>query len=102
MSINKKELHKILEDYHNKKNNMTETEALAKVLQIFKNYDDLIPLLMGVLTKQERVMLLNRLLIIKQLKAGVSHHMVSKKLKVGIATVTRGSRVLHKGKFDFM
>lgn len=53
----------------------------------------------GILTPKELLEIPNRLEIIKMLKKGISQHEVADKLKVGVATVTRGSRELQQGRF---
>lgn len=55
--------------------------------------------LLGIFTPQELQEIPNRLQIIKMLKKGISQHQIAKELKVGIATVTRGSKELQKGRF---
>jgi len=54
----------------------------------------------GILTPQELIEIPHRLAIIKMLKKGISQHEVAEKLGVGIATVTRGSKELQKGRFQ--
>ena len=56
----------------------------------------------GILTPQELDHLEKRLEIVKQLKQGVSHRVIAESLNVGIATVTRGSRELGKGRFKYV
>ena len=55
--------------------------------------------LKGILTPKELLELPNRLKIIKMLKKGISHHDVAGKLRVGVATVTRGSKEIQNGRF---
>lgn len=54
----------------------------------------------GILTPKELKEIPNRLQIVKLLKSGKSHQVISRKLGVGVATVTRGSKELNKGYFD--
>ncbi|OGH48292.1 MAG: hypothetical protein A3A51_00655 [Candidatus Levybacteria bacterium RIFCSPLOWO2_01_FULL_39_10] len=56
----------------------------------------------GILTPKELQELPHRLGIVKMLKRGISQHDVAGKLGVGIATVSRGSRELQKGKFKYV
>jgi TrpR family transcriptional regulator, trp operon repressor len=56
--------------------------------------------LYGLLTKQELEDLPNRLQIIKMLKKGMPQREIAKKLGVGIATVTRGSKEIDRGTFE--
>ena len=37
--------------------------------------------------------------IVKMLKAGVPQHQIAKELNIGVATVTRGSKEIQKGRF---
>ncbi len=61
---------------------------------------DLGRMLEGLLTPAELHAITQRLQITRLLKSGVSQREVAKRLGVGIATVTRGSRALQAGKFD--
>jgi TrpR family trp operon transcriptional repressor len=54
----------------------------------------------GIFTPQELIEISHRLQIVKQLKHGRPQREIAEKLGVGIATVTRGSREMQKGKFD--
>ncbi len=58
--------------------------------------------LRGILTPQELVQIEKRLQIVKMLKLRVSQREIAEKLEVGIATVTRGSRELGKGRFKYV
>lgn len=58
--------------------------------------------LLGILTPQEREQLPKRLEIIKRLKKGQSQWQIAADLKVGVATVTRGSKELQKGRFEYV
>lgn len=53
----------------------------------------------GILTEGELDEVAMRLQIVKLLKAGVPQKEIAEKLGVGIATVTRGSKELQKGRF---
>jgi TrpR family transcriptional regulator, trp operon repressor len=70
-------------------------ETLLKV----KSREGALDLLKGLLTSQELDEVARRLQIVKMLKAGVSQREIVDKLKVGIATVTRGSKEIKKGRF---
>ncbi|MBI2032190.1 MAG: transcriptional regulator [Candidatus Levybacteria bacterium] len=56
----------------------------------------------GILTPKELIELPNRLAIVRMLKRGISQHDVAGKLRVGVATVGRGSRELQKGRFQYV
>lgn len=51
-----------------------------------------------ILTPDERISVGERLQIFKMLAAGIPHREISKKLKVSIAKVTRGSHALRSSK----
>ena len=55
--------------------------------------------LLGILTPKELEEIPTRLQIVKMLKNGVRHHEIAERLGIGVATVTRGSRELQKGRF---
>lgn len=55
--------------------------------------------LLGIFTPKELEEIPTRLSIVKMLKKGVSQHKIAQELKVGIATVTRGSKEIQKGRF---
>lgn len=58
--------------------------------------------MLGILTPQEQEQLPKRLEIIKRLKKGQSQWQIAADLKVGVATVTRGSKELQKGRFEYV
>ncbi len=53
----------------------------------------------AILTPRELKEIPKRLQIVKMLKRGVTQKVISKKLGVGVATVTRGSLEIKKGSF---
>lgn len=76
-----------------------ELEDLIKTLLKIKTEKEMLDFLQGILTPKELLELPNRLMIVKMLKKGISQHEIAEKLHVGIATVTRGSKELQKGRF---
>ena len=72
---------------------------LIKILLGIKNPTEMSDFLSGLLTIRELSEIPVRLEIVRLLKKGVSQHVIAKKLGVGIATVTRGSKELSKGRF---
>jgi TrpR family trp operon transcriptional repressor len=76
-----------------------ELNQLIEAIMSIKTKEEMFDFLEGVLTPKELLEIPNRLEIIKMLKKGISHHEVAGKLGVGVATVTRGSRELQKGRF---
>lgn len=73
---------------------------LVAILIATKDKDEMHDFLKGILTPQELVEIPQRLTIVKMLKAGIPQHEIAKKLGVGVATVTRGSKELQKGRFQ--
>jgi TrpR family trp operon transcriptional repressor len=74
--------------------------ALIDYLLQAGSSDRLRSVLEGLLTPAELHAISQRLQITRLLKAGLSQREVAKRLGVGIATVTRGSRALQAGKLD--
>lgn len=74
-------------------------EQLVKAMLVYKKPIDLKQFLTAILTPKELVEISTRLEIVKLLKKGVPQREIAKKLGVGVATVTRGSRELNKGNF---
>jgi len=74
-------------------------DELASTILSLKTKKEIVRFLEGILTPQELVEIPTRLQIVKMLKNGVSQHAIAKKLGVGIATVTRGSKEIARGKF---
>jgi len=74
-------------------------EELVNLFLKAKSKEEMRDLLRGILTPKELAEFSNRLQIIKMLKRGISHHDVAGKLGVGVATVTRGSHEIQKGRF---
>mgnify|MGYP001585640120 CR=1 FL=1 len=79
-------------------NNKQLNEFMETLLRI-KSKEEMQDFLQGIMTPKELLEFPHRLAIIKMLKKGISHHDIAGKLGVGIATVTRGSRELQKGRF---
>jgi len=73
-------------------------ELIKTVLSI-KTSKELEDFFEGLFTPQELLEIPVRLQIIKLLKKGVPQHTIAKKLGVGVATVTRGSREIKMGRF---
>ena len=60
---------------------------------------EMLDFLIGILTPKELEELTTRLQIVKLLKKGLPHQEIARRLEVGVATVTRGSRELRMGRF---
>lgn len=72
---------------------------LIEAFRVAKSQDDLMNLFVGLLTPKELDEISRRLQIAKMLKKGKTQRYVAKKLNVGIATVTRGSKEISNGRF---
>lgn len=79
--------------------NNKDLNELIRVLLDIKSKEEMADFLQGILTPKELFEIPNRLAIVKMLKKGVSQHEIAEKLQVGIATVTRGSKEIQKGRF---
>ncbi len=65
-----------------------------------KTRAEMLDFLKGILTPTELDELTTRLQIVKLLKKGLPHQEIARRLEVGVATVTRGSRELRLGRFS--
>jgi TrpR family trp operon transcriptional repressor len=74
-------------------------KKLANILLSFRSQKELENFLIGLLTPQEIEQFDKRLDIIEYLKNDLPQRQIAEKMKVGIATVTRGSKMLKKGHF---
>jgi len=84
----------------NKRGNKSkDLEEFINVLLKIKSREEMEDFLKGILTAKELLEIPNRLKIVKMLKKGIAHHEIAGSLKVGVMTVTRGSKVLQEGKF---
>jgi len=55
--------------------------------------------LMGLFTEQELEEIPTRIQIVKMIKKGLPQQKIAEKLGIGVATVTRGSKEIQKGRF---
>lgn len=78
-----------------------QVKRISSIISTLNTTKDLDDFLMGILTPGEIEELNNRLDVIKMLTEGRSQREIAKKLNVGIATVTRGSKELQKGRFSY-
>lgn len=78
-----------------------EKNLIEIIISIGKDSVLLKAFLEDILTPAEYIEIKKRWEIVKMLNAGVNQHQIAKKLHVGIATVTRGSRVLVNPKGGF-
>lgn len=75
---------------------------LLSVLCSISTIEEMDDFLHGILTPQELQEIPTRLQIVKMLKQGVAQHEIAQKLAIGVATVTRGSKEIAKGRFKSM
>lgn len=74
-------------------------KELIDLLLAIKTKEDMRDFLLGILTPKELEEIPTRLSIVKMLKKGISQHEIAQKLGIGVATVTRGSKEIQKGRF---
>jgi len=74
-------------------------KELIDLLLAIKTKEDMKDFLLGILTPKELEEISMRLKIVKMLKKGISQHEIAEKLGIGVATVTRGSKEIQKGRF---
>jgi len=75
---------------------------VGELVQAFlenKSKAEMLDFLKGILTPREFDEVVTRLQIVKLLKKGLPHQKIARRLGVGVATVTRGSRELRIGRF---
>lgn len=87
------------------KTSQVENKELLELIDLlvkFKTREEMYDFLYGILTPKELLEVPKRLAIVKMLKKGVQHQEIAEKLHVGVATVTRGSRELQKGRFTYV
>lgn len=75
---------------------------LVELFSKVESNEEVEDLLQGLLTPQELEQLVLRLQIVKKLKNKEPQRQIAEDLGVGIATVTRGSRELRKGRFGMI
>jgi len=74
--------------------------SLVEAFLSLRTKKDMRGFLDGVLTPKEREEIPVRLQIVRLLKKGIPQHQIASKLRVGVATVTRGSKEIAKGNFE--
>jgi len=73
---------------------------LIDTLLSLKDKKEIYEFLLGIFTPQELEEIPTRLQIVKRLKQGLTQHQIAEELSVGVATVTRGSKEIQKGRFQ--
>ena len=79
--------------------NSDKIKSLADVLLKIHTMSEMNEFLKGLFTEGELEEIAKRIQIIKKLKNGIPQHRIAKELGVGVATVTRGSKEIQKGRF---
>ena len=82
--------------------NIVHLNQLISALLSIENKEEMKDFLRGILTEGELEEITQRLQIVKMLKQGVPQHEIASRLGVGVATVTRGSKELQKGRFRYI
>ncbi|NOY14761.1 MAG: transcriptional regulator [bacterium] len=77
-------------------------DEFIKTLLTIKTPSGMKDFLMGILTSSELEDITTRLQIVKMLIAKVPQRKIAQQLKVGMATVSRGSRELKQGRFKHL
>lgn len=78
---------------------MFQMRDLVHTLAITSDESLLEDLILGLTTEKELAEMLQRIEIVKRILKGDTHHRIAEDLRVGVATVTRGSKELAKGRF---
>ena len=78
---------------------MKNIKKISEMLLKIKTKDEMVNFLNGLLTPKEIEEFSTRIEIVKMLKQGIPQKRIAKQLGVGIATVTRGSNEIKKGRF---
>jgi TrpR family transcriptional regulator, trp operon repressor len=82
--------------------NIIYKKSLKILIELFleiDNKEDLENLFKGLLTSNEVEEFARRIEIVRLIKQKVPHHEIAKKLGIGVATVTRGSKEVKLGRF---
>lgn len=79
---------------------MNKVGELVEAFLKNKSNSEMLDFLKGILTPREIEELSTRLQIVKLIKKGLPHQEIARRLEVGVATVTRGSRELRLGRFS--
>ena len=78
---------------------MNQVGELVEAFLKNNSASEMLDFLKGILTPREIDELSTRLQIVKLLKKGLPHQEIARRLGVGVATVTRGSREIRMGRF---
>ncbi len=81
---------------------MTSFDEFVSIIHSIKSKEELSDFLYGMTSEEERAKLIQRVAIVRLLLDGQSQQSIAKQLGVGVATVTRGSKELHRGRFTVL
>lgn len=81
---------------------MQSLDVLVQVLLEADSHEKMKNLLKGLLTPSELAEFGQRIQLVRLLKKGVGQHDIAKKLHIGVATVTRGSKEIKQGNFKYV
>ncbi len=81
---------------------MSDFKHIVELISTIPDQALLEDFLLGLTTPKERQELGQRIEIVKRLLAGEPQHKIAADLGVGVATVTRGSKELSKGRFKVL
>lgn len=83
-------------------NKNKQLDELMDIILKIENKKELREFLFGILTPKELLEIPQRLAIVKLIKKGIAHQDIARRMHVGVATVTRGSREIQKGRFKYV
>lgn len=79
--------------------NNSDFKKFVEYVYSIRNYEYFSDFLYGITSDKDKQNLPKRVEIVKKLLAGENHHQIADDLGVGVATVTKGSKLLSKGYF---
>lgn len=79
-------------------------EGFKEILKTIKdlNEDQFSDFFYGILSPKEIEQIILRYKIIQLLKKNIPQHKIASNLEVGVATVSRGSKMIKEGKFKYV
>lgn len=77
-------------------------EDFVEFMYSIRNYDDFYDFMDGITSDKDKQNLPKRVEIVKKLLDGENHHIIADDLGVGVATVTKGSKLLAKDYFKVL
>lgn len=77
-------------------------QGFVDLLYSIRGYDDFLDFMYGITSDKDKENLPKRVEIVKKLLSGENHHAIADDLGVGVATVTKGSKLLAKDYFKVL